>query len=535
MDVCLQAFLNDPETRKKEKLFQWIGQYRAVQNGIPAPMDVLTIEKEHKPIETYWKPVLEKGAQFIAIWGDRVLYSRIKNDATGLGFAQAGDNPAEIMDVYEINPVWWMLCLDAKPGARYLGNPHGIFPTGTPGKGDKLWEGFTSATEEQTNELQQKVEQLRQELIASNSDEAETLGGNLAKFNTLASERGEETRQALLDAEQQLNAKNRYLEVIHEESVDWEIFIRALVAFFFLVAMCVFPVTAYYTNTINAAQFFGIIFFLIFLYVIYVIYMYRQRKVRDFIEPQYLQVQQGLQNVSEFLKKQVDEANNSLAQYVNDNCSCPPGTDMASATSEITGQTAQGRTGTAEKVYSNYLPQGQVFSERGAPHQMVAPNAKPPSSFTIEWDDIWMRANQLPLKVDETYGLYQTLGLPKESSIASEQLNRVVQTAKFINGFAKGNVERVIAPVEYVYFVMLFIYRDKHIVTERELADMTTWFLAQNFGDASAAGCGLVRHIMQTGEFKLTFGSPSQWFTYACSHPFYPGAQLQRQTLAKNL
>jgi hypothetical protein len=266
--------------------------------------------------------------------------------------------------------------------------------------------------------------------------------------------------------------------------------------------------------------------------------MYRRSKVKDFIEPSYTKAYQGLQNVSDYLKKQVDEANLSLAQYVNDNCACPAGMDMSSAVNEISGQ-EKGRTGVPDVIKTNYMPEGQVFSERGAPHQMIQPPANNHSSFVIHWQDIWTRANQMPIHVDETYEIFQRLGLPYDSGVAqsqlaSQQLNRVVKTANFINGFAKDG-KQTISPVEYVYFVMLFIYRDKHVVSERELADMTSWFLEQKFANADAAGCGLIHHIMESGEFKLTFGGPSQWFTFACAHPFYPGPQLQRQTMTKNL
>lgn len=523
MDTCLQAFQNNLEIRK----MQWIGQYRATQNNIPAPMILLTIQQEPTPVETYWKPILEVGAQFIAIWGNRVLYSRIKNDAVGLGYAQAGDNPEEVMDVYEINPTWWMLCLDAKPGTRYVKNI----------SNRKNTQEEFSVPKNKTDEFQHKVEMLRQELIASNSNETEDLGRNLVKFNTLASEKSDEIRKSLLDSEHQLNTKNRYLEIMYEENNARDILFHALIAFFFVLAMCVLPVIAYYTGLITTAHFFGIIVVIFILYVIYIVYIYRQQMVHEYIKPQYNEIQHGLQNVSNYLQKTAAEVDSSITQYVNDNCSCPSDMDVKSAVDEITGQ-SKGRVGTPSDTRTNYLPKGQVFSERGAPYQMIDPVAQSPSKFTIRWQDIWTKANQLPIRVDDTVVIFEKLGLSFDSSVAqnqltSQQLVRIIQTAQFINGFSKNN--QSISPVEYVYFVMLFIYRDKHIVSQNELAEMTDWFLNQNFDVSHTAGCGLIHHIMASGSFKLTFGSPSMWITYACSHPFYPGAQLQRHSRMKNL
>jgi hypothetical protein len=72
----------------------------------------------------------------------------------------------------------------------------------------------------------------------------------------------------------------------------------------------------------------------------------------------------------------------------------------------------------------------------------------------------------------------------------------------------------------YVKMVLEFIYRGRRPVTVEEVSRYVSKFKDGTYTMNASGSAAMIRDIMNTPAFKLTFGSPFQWFVYICHHPF---------------
>lgn len=606
-DKCLNAFLNDPYTKKTEPKMKWMGQYRAIQTDpntkrqTALPMTLLKIDKsKSKNPENYWKDVIQNAGLFMGIWGDRIMFSRFADDAMGFGPATKDTPSNQRVDVYKINPHWLSLCLDGPEDARYLfmRNPFvGGYPL-------RYAEGFTNQTDyngtcppPQTNpqdniacppstyscasekgycydpnnkkmvstyfinqydncpensestatnkpytidgvrvwnrqdgldmnagcqtaesKFSDEWTQANNLLRSGNVQDLTELQNDLTQLRTLQSHRGEENRQELEDLNALINAKDRYIDLIKEENNDWDLTMHAIIVFFFVLALSVFPWISWVSQKISFKTFVIIEVCMFLIYIFYLIYQIRRTGVKDFTDPTINKTSVSFKNLSNFLEQQANAGQTLFTEYINENCLCPTSTTTYNNTASSSNLSSFDKQG---KMF--YIPDGMVYNDIGTPNQTIDPQTKLNSSesyyFTIEWEDAWnnstILANNIPIeKVNE---IMRNLSLPNDSSSASRDLAKAVMMSTQVQ--SSSNPFGIPVAV-YVKLVLEFIYRDKRVITTQDIIDGVKKFENGTYPLNDSGSCAFITSIFNSTTFALTFGSVIQWFRYICSHPF---------------
>jgi len=761
-DQCLDAFLKDPYTKRTQSLLQWMGEYRAIQvnreNGrqTAVPMTLLKIDNPPKKPEDYWRDVIRNAGLYLAIWGNRIMFSQYAEDAMGFGLATEDTPQNQRMNVYKINPHWLSLCLDAPPDARYLHmrNPYVSDPPTYPGiaedfvdyancptqnnapncpaatlacegkkgfcyhptsnkmvstyfidqydkcpekpgdtgnapvlinnlrtwtrssgfdrqncplstcptatnppecpsstipcdpkgycydpasrkmvstyfvdqydkcpeipsdtgnapttiqgtrvwvrsntfdnngkckfqncpatnppecpestlsceqkgycydpagnrmlstyfvdeydkcpekpndtgndpitiDGKRMWLRQTGLDEQAkcqslADRLGPKWTTASQKLNSTRTLELNELQQDATRLRTIQAERGEENRQEITELSEILNAKNRYLDLIHQENTDWDLLVHALIVFFFVAAIAVIPVVGYMSGRLSFRGLVISIAILIVIYVVYLVYQIRQTGIRDFTDPKLAQAKKTFGALDSYLTEQANIAQNALTEFVNENCLCPAEEAGSSSRQNTPPSSSNGMAVGSGKQF--YTPGGLIFSDASAPHQMIDPTAQPLESdryhFMIEWEDAWNQGslNMTPSQVQE----YMTMiGLPYD--VNDDGFQRGTQeTGKLIN--LANNIESGRTPFGiplpvYIKMVLYFIYRDRRAIDARDIQNGINKFRDGTYTLDRNGACNYIKSIFTSTTFALTFGTTLQWFKYICAHPFIP-------------
>lgn len=363
--------------------------------------------------------------------------------------------------------------------------------------------------EETAQKLKTKVNTYNQKIDNSNS--FNQLQNNVIQLQTLQGKRGDETRQKIQDVNDTVTAKNRYLELIERENNEWNITLHAIISFFTVATFAVIPVVAYLSGRLSLAYTWTIVICLFVLYCIYLIYQVQRSGVKDFIEPTATTGKNTFGNLERFLRSQMNIGDDALVGYVNENCSCP------SDSTSNTNQSLSSNNGTtnSNQPITFYMPSGFVYSDGTAPHQIPGTKISKQDKyvFSIEWEDAWNYSNILL------------------DSITSEQASRVltivdIPTSSANNRCAKEltKVATICSPklplVTYVQLVLLYIYRDRRVVSATDIVNGVKLFRTNGWSYDINGGCNFINSVFNSVSFTVTFGDRFKWFNYVCKHPF---------------
>jgi hypothetical protein len=621
-DQCVNAFLQDTYTKNTQQHVRWLGKYRARQGNNTVPMillkkEVNTVGTALNP-EKYWRDVLREGGVYIGLWRNYVFYSRNAEDAMLFGLADARTPVSEVMEVYQINPVFNELCLGSAPDARYIHwkNPYanelpayeGVaspnvehFATtegelakftwtgentcanilnqaqqyfskqDVDGKEIRALQGNTEyrirkvseeATNGETNHFIQMFIKQEGEWVKHPSEslckvairnegqledginqhwgvastdlntstnkrlgELQRLQENVANLRTLQTERGEEVRQELQESQEVINAKNRYLDLIREENHDWDLLIHALITFFFVAAVAMIPLVGWMSQKISDRAFYISMGVLAVVYLGYLAYQVRKTGVKDFTDPQLARSQKFFKNLDSYMRDQAAMAEQALGEFVNQNCLCPPGEEPVPI-DQRTGLPMD--TDTISKTV--HYPQGLIYQDGTAPNQYIDPpaqvNPEDTEYFMIEWQSYWNNSRVNPSSFTHTQirDVMNQVGMDvnyaKDQS-GEQALRDITKAVLMCDTVQNGTSNPFAMPLTlYVKMVLEFIYRGRRPVTIEEVSRYVSKFKDGTYTMNASGSAAMIRDIMNTPAFKLTFGSPFQWFVYICHHPF---------------